>query len=198
MKRSIVNNSYITNVGMQLLIGDLVVLIFKQCWITGKNAFYLGYTEIYMCNIFLWMFVIKNYRYWLVCIFCSITILNIFNFYYMKDEEFIDNCATSFNSMIGSTLIMWNWDKEAKENLEGKAKLKEREINLKNILEIFPSGIIFYNKLNGIFYQNKYTVVDKNKDIKSKKIEENEPFFRRFGENNNDSTKIFNSLFFKG
>ena len=51
---------------------------------------------------------------------------------------------------------MTSWQKEYEENLKGKITLQNRELALRDVLELFPSGIVFYNRQKGAFYQNKF------------------------------------------
>lgn len=75
------------------------------------------------------------------------------------------------------------WESESKENFEGKRLLEEKEENLKEILNLFPSAILFYNQKDGIIYKNKHfkeiiegmleklekkLVIDKEKDVMQK------------------------------
>ena len=110
---------------------------------------------------------------------------------------------------------MWAWEKEAKENIEGKVKLKESEVSLKNILEMFPSGILFkisiykktnyltslfYNKMNGVFYKNKYCIIDEQRMLDIQVNVENNSKFKRLKDNNlakDSKYLIFDSLFLK-
>ena len=87
-----------------------------------------------------------------------------------------------------------------KENIDGKIKLKESEVSLKNILEMFPSGILFYNKTNGVFYKNKYCIIDEQKMIDIHVNIENNSKFKRLRDDRlakDNKYLIFDSLFLK-
>ena len=68
----------------------------------------------------------------------------------------MENLSTVINCLIASCFILKYWESEAKENTEGKKLLEEKEENLKEILNLFPSAILFYNEKDGIIYKNKY------------------------------------------
>jgi c-di-AMP phosphodiesterase-like protein len=72
------------------------------------------------------------------------------------NENYDDNITTIFNCLVGATFIMKYWESESKENFDGKRLLEEKEENLKEILNLFPSAILFYNQKEGIIYKNKY------------------------------------------
>ena len=86
----------------------------------------------------------------------SVSILSAKNFEaFTGGDDFSDNLTTLINSLVGSFFIMVFWQAEAKENLEGKKQLEEKEDNLKEILNLFPSGILFYDQRKGLIYKNK-------------------------------------------
>lgn len=134
----------------------MVILLFKQWALSKQTAFFMEYSEIYIANIFLCLFVLKDSRVSIFCTVISIIILDVFCYLNKKDDEFVDNIATSINCWIGSCFIMNSWQKEYDENLKGKITLQNRELALRDVLELFPSGIVFYNRQKGAFYQNKF------------------------------------------
>lgn len=57
----------------------------------------MEYSEIYIANIFLCMFVLKDSRVSIFCTVISVMVLDIFCYLNKKDDEFVDNIATSIN-----------------------------------------------------------------------------------------------------
>ena len=51
---------------------------------------------------------------------------------------------------------MTNCQQESDENFISKKIIKEKKQMLRKILQLFPSGIIFYSEVEGIFYKNKF------------------------------------------
>jgi len=74
----------------------------------------------------------------------------------LSDKNFQDNITTFMNAFVGACLIMRLCESEAKENFKSKKLLEEKEENLKVILNLFPSGILFYDPKKGITYKNEY------------------------------------------
>ena len=86
----------------------------------------------------------------------AVIILNLLNFSFIGDQEQIERVVSSVNGCIISWWIMHNWQKESDENYVSKKIIKEKKQMLRKILQLFPSGIIFYSKHEGIFFKNKF------------------------------------------
>lgn len=94
---------------------------------------------------------------------------------------------------------MWLCDTESKENFKRKVQIQESEANLKYILEIFPSGIIFYNKLSGFFYKNKFSILGDITDIYTRDVKEDRDsnIIDLKESESKETAKVLNSLFSK-
>jgi len=67
-------------------------------------------------------------------------------------------------------------ESETNDNFSGKKELEAKEENLKEILNLFPSGILFYEPKMGITYKNEYfrkvcEEIDKSQEDSLKKSE---------------------------
>lgn len=65
---------------------------------------------------------------------------------------------------------------------------------------MFPSGILFYNKMNGIFYKNKYCIIDEQRMLDIQVNVDNNSKFKRLKDDNlakDSKYLIFDSLFLK-
>ena len=82
---------YVSIVGSVMLFCNSAILMFKQSLLTRNNAFYLEFSEIYLSNIFICIFIVKNAKICMSCVVFCVVCLNVFNYFYMDDEEFIDN-----------------------------------------------------------------------------------------------------------
>jgi hypothetical protein len=156
LENFLMKQKHIRFIGVVILVWDMALLIFKHSLLTNKMGFYLGYTELIFWCDFLCISVVKNANISIVAMFLAILGLSVLNPQMMNDENSIDNITTVLNALLGSWFILKYWEYEANENFEGKKLLEEKEDNLKEILNLFPSAILFYNQKDGIIYKNKY------------------------------------------
>jgi len=143
-------------VGLVVLWCDIFILTFKHVFLTKPSAFYIGYLELVIATVFVCIFNVHNAKFWIACLLVSITILWAKNYEaFTNDDGFGDNLATLLNSCLAASFIMVIWQAETKESLKDKRQLEDKEDNLKEILNMFPSGILFYDQHKGIIYKNE-------------------------------------------
>jgi hypothetical protein len=147
---------YVRYIGVVILVCDLFLLMLKHSFTTNIKCFYLGYMELIIASIFLGMFIIRDSNITIAGLLFSMIAISLLNSKIIYDEDFFNNSMIIFNCLLGSCFILKYWEVEAKENFEGKRLLEEKEENLKEILNLFPSAILFYNPKNGIIYKNRH------------------------------------------
>jgi signal transduction histidine kinase len=103
---------YIKFIGIVMLISNLTLVIFKQWVPTKTTSFYMEYAEVFMINIYMWFFVLKDPKIWMMSTVASILVLNLYNFLYKDDKDLVDNLTTSINWWISHWFFMAYWQKE--------------------------------------------------------------------------------------
>lgn len=141
-----------------MLLTNLVIILLREYINSMKTAFYFGFSEVYLFNIIICLFVLKKAKICMVVTIFTIIILDGMNIYLRNDYEYMENCVSTVNGCIITWCIMVNGQRESEENYSSKKIIKEKKQMLRKILRLFPSGIMFYNKKEGIFYKNKFWI----------------------------------------
>ena len=76
---------------------------------------------------------------------------------------------TLMNCILAHLVALKYREYEMVESFQSNKLLEEREENLKEILNLFPSGILFYDPEKGVVYMNEYF-----KDICQETLKTNE------------------------
>jgi len=161
---------YAQQVGLVILWCDFFLLTYVHAMISDAKSIYIGYMEILMCSVFLWNFIVKRANPCILGWLVSLLIVTLINYKILSEnEKFQENMITVINGFVGHWFILKFRESEANENLESNKLLEEREENLKEILNLFPSGILFYDPEKGVVYMNEYF-----KDICQETLKTNE------------------------
>jgi c-di-AMP phosphodiesterase-like protein len=102
------------------------------------------------------VFDLKDATVGILMMMITIISLNFINFSIREKEEYSSSIASSINCCFVSAFIISYSQRDKRENYKSKQLIEEKKQMLKKILRLFPSGIIFYNENEGIFYKNKF------------------------------------------
>ena len=140
---------------LKFLVPCYGYFIYKQIYPLNQSAFLLGYWELYVMNIYNWIFIIrKSLVSQIITISLSVIVYTIHYLNYYNDD-FVETTNLIFSFWLLSCFLMNDWQKQQNEYLNKKIILSQNEFNLNLILEQFSSGIAFYNMTKGYFYNNK-------------------------------------------
>jgi len=95
----------------------------------------------------------------------TILLLNLMSASLHDNYDVLEQVGSSLNSCIVSACVMVYCQKESEDNIESKHLLSQKKSMLREILRLFPAGIIFYSDKEGVFYENKFWIdmIDKFK-----------------------------------
>ena len=149
---------YINSIGLYMIGSNLLTILIVSFVSIKTRGIYYGISEVFLYNLIIWIFILKNARMWIAYTVFAVLIIK----YYWKLPTLKIRIDLDRYHLVNQRLNnhMVNYDKLSariwRELHQANKIIKEKKQMLRKILQLFPSGIIFYSEVEGIFYKNKF------------------------------------------
>lgn len=88
---------YVERIGTGMIFANLLILLIRECRNANKDAFFFGFSDIYLFNIILCVFVLKQAKFCIALTVIVIFALNMMNIMVKGGNEYLEGIVSSIN-----------------------------------------------------------------------------------------------------
>ena len=117
---------YVQITGFVMVATNLVLILMRESINSSKTIFHHGFPEVYLFNILICVFLLKESYVWILPTVLTVMGLNVIGIQSKAYDEAFEILISSINCWIVSGWVMFYCQKEAEDNYESKKSLKDK------------------------------------------------------------------------